>query len=219
MMRIKRILLFPALLFTGCAAINSSPKEEKHQMELSLHKLRTDVEEIKHDLNTYEIEYHVLEGKLTDQDHLIDSLKKQLYELKKSKVESFAESVAKIESTILSLSKQQEKILADIRQLSSHANETTTALSQYKEKIASFEQSVSAQKEQIKEIIKLKTLMSQLSPNEPKEKRVHKVQPGDSLEKIARDYGLSVEEIKKFNHLSSDLIVVGQDLKLSLGPE
>ena len=42
----------------------------------------------------------------------------------------------------------------------------------------------------------------------------YKVQAGDSLEKIAKKKGLSIDEIKKINNLQNDLIVVGQKLKL-----
>jgi LysM repeat protein len=38
------------------------------------------------------------------------------------------------------------------------------------------------------------------------------VRPGDSLEKIARIYETSSDELKKLNQLSNDLIIVGQEL-------
>lgn len=41
------------------------------------------------------------------------------------------------------------------------------------------------------------------------------VQEGHTLSKIARDYGVSVEQIKQANNLTSDMIYVGQKLRLS----
>jgi LysM repeat protein len=204
----KSLFLLP-LFFVGCASLTSSPKEEKHQMELSLHKVRTDVEDIKHDLNTYEIEHHVLEGKLIDQEQTITSLKQQVAELKQGKLESFTQEIQALEKNLTQLAKKQEKIISDIRQLSSHANETTTALTQYKEKIAQFEKVVLTQNEQIKELVKVQQGLASLG-----QMKIYTVKGGDSLEKIAREKGLSVEELKKKNNLSSDLIVIGQELLL-----
>ncbi len=45
---------------------------------------------------------------------------------------------------------------------------------------------------------------------------VHKVEPGDSLAKIAKKYETTVELIKKRNNLSSDTIRVGQPLSIYL---
>lgn len=207
----KKLLVLPLILLTGCASLSSS-KGEKHQMELSLHKVRTEVEEIKHDLNTYEIEHHVLEGKLIDQEQTIGLLKGQIAELKSGKLESFMQEVQTLEKKLHQISKKQDKIVSDIRQLSSHANDTTTALSQYKEKIAHFEKAISSQNQQLKELTKLKDGVAKLTKFE--RQKVHCVKSGDSLEKIARENGTTVEELKKLNQMTTDLIVVDQLLNL-----
>ena len=209
-------LLLPLLLY-GCSSINSSSRDEKQQLELSLHKVRTDVEDIKHDLNTYEIEHHVLEGKQIDQEQLIISLKNQVSDLKQGKLETFTNELQNLDRKITQFSKNQEKILSDIRQLSTHANETTTALAQYKEKIALFEKSMIAHNQQIQEVIKLREGLAKLTTSDPS--RNYIVKAGDSLEKIARHYQVSVDQIKKLNNLTSDLIVVGQEISIPNLPE
>jgi LysM repeat protein len=197
------------LSLTGCA-ISSGSKSDKHQMEMSLHKVRTEVDEIKHDLNTYEIEHHILEGKIIDQEQTIARLKEQVSQLNQDKLETFASEIQTLDKKLSQLTKKQDKILNDIRQLSAHANDTTTALSQYKEKIAQFEKSLTLQHDQIQEVVNLRNQIEKVeSPSE-----TYTVQPGDSLEKIARDRGTSVEAIKTLNSLSSDLIVAGQKIKL-----
>jgi membrane-bound lytic murein transglycosylase D len=40
----------------------------------------------------------------------------------------------------------------------------------------------------------------------------HVVQPGDTLFSIARRFGLSLEELKRLNHLASDQVKLGQKL-------
>ncbi|HFI0464261.1 TPA: LysM peptidoglycan-binding domain-containing protein [Streptococcus suis] len=47
---------------------------------------------------------------------------------------------------------------------------------------------------------------------------IYKVQVGDSLYKIATAYGVKVTDIKAWNQLTSDLIFVGQSLKVQASP-
>ena len=44
----------------------------------------------------------------------------------------------------------------------------------------------------------------------------YKVQSGDSLYKIASKYGLSVDEIKRYNNLTSELLSIGQIIKIPI---
>lgn len=46
---------------------------------------------------------------------------------------------------------------------------------------------------------------------------IYIVKPGDSLYKIANMYGMSVNELKSLNNLSSNLLSIGQQLKVSEG--
>ena len=47
--------------------------------------------------------------------------------------------------------------------------------------------------------------------------RVVAVEKGDVLEKIARNHGVSVDEIMKLNSLSNSRLQIGQELKLPSG--
>lgn len=207
----KKHLILPLMLLAGCASTGPS-KSEQHQIERALHKVRTGVEDIKHDLNTFEIEHNVLEGKLLDQEREIDILKQQINELKSSNLDSFLQNLQKVEKNLQHLSKKQEKIIVDIRQLSSHANETTTALSQYKDKIGQLEKAIILQNQQINELTKVKESITKLTQIE--NRKTYRVKTGDSLEKIAREHGTNVEELKRINQMTSDLIVVDQLLSL-----
>ena len=48
----------------------------------------------------------------------------------------------------------------------------------------------------------------------PKTNRIYTVKSGDTLSEIAAKYGISVTKLKRFNHLSSDMIRVGQRIKI-----
>lgn len=56
------------------------------------------------------------------------------------------------------------------------------------------------------------------TPNEEKDvkPKVHKVQPGESLARISRYHGLSIKQLRDYNHLDPDSIIhPGQELKLT----
>ena len=96
------------------------------------------------------------------------------------------QELGNLQKALKQLAKQQNDIIADIRQLSTHANETTTALSQYKEKLNNIEQ-----------------------------KQTYIVKAGDTLEKIARKFNISIDEIKSLNQIKDDLIIVGDEITVS----
>ncbi len=44
--------------------------------------------------------------------------------------------------------------------------------------------------------------------------KIYQVQPGDSLDVIAQKKNTTIRELKDFNHLKNDTIIVGQRLKI-----
>lgn len=54
----------------------------------------------------------------------------------------------------------------------------------------------------------------QTIPEEPQEENIYIVQKGDTLWSIARKTGLTVDELKEINNLTSNTISIGQQLKL-----
>lgn len=209
-------LLLP-LILPSCAALNSSPKEEKHQLELTLTKLRSDIEELRTELNSGEMKQHILEGKISNQENQLASIRKSQLEPQKAELEQVSTDLSTLEKQISGQIKKQEEAISDIRQLTLHANETTSALTQYKEKIADLERSLT-------EVVKIKANIKELSnialsglPKTTGAKAVvYEVQENDTLERIARRFGTSAPEIMTQNRLKDDRILVGQKLTITL---
>lgn len=211
---------FPAIgsltlsfVLAGCTSL-SSPKEERHKTELSLHKLRTEVEDLKHDLNTSDIELHILEGKLIDQEETILGLKKIILDSQHGKLEDFEQILSTFNKKMTAVEKKQDEILGDLRQLAAHANDTTTALTQYKDKITELEKNICSQNKKFEEIAKIKKAIDSLSEGAKSEAACYTIKEGDSLQKISKHFSVSVEEIKKANHLKDDMIFKGQTLTI-----
>lgn len=190
--------LFPALLLLwGCTASQFAALQGGNRQEqIAIEELRIEVADLKHALSATEVELHLLEEKLEAHGD--------------SKVGHISEEIKFLERKISSLEKSMEKSASDLRNLSNHANQTVASLSQYRERIEDLDK-------RMEEVSKLKNTLSSLSKaigSQSSENKSYKVRAGDSLEKIARRHRISVDMLKKINHLENDRIVIGQELKV-----
>lgn len=203
------------ILFAACASNGS--RDNKHKVEMTLNNIRTDLDDIKHDLNSYEIEHHILEGKLTDQEQTIATLKQQAYDSQEARIEKLTGQVEEVLQSLDKLQKKQKELSVELRQLTAHANDTSSALSQYKDKIERVEKHLSEQDKQFEHILELKTTLSEISSEQLY--MPYKIKAGDSLEKIAREFRTTPADLKKINQLANDLIMVGEEIQVPKLPE
>ncbi len=187
-------LTLAALILGGCY---STWDQQAAVSSTDMQQLFAEVGEIKRKVSGYELELQLLEEKTSSQ-----------------KMKS-PDTLAKLEERIGKLERFQEKIAQDLRTLHAEMQESLSAFTQYKSRLQDLDQEISDQNARFKELAKLKQTLSSLSKAVDKEgQKIHKVRSGDSLEKIARHYQASIEEIKKINHLSNDTIIIGQELKI-----
>lgn len=104
------ILSLPLFLLSlsSCTSL-SSPKDERQKTEISLHKIRTEVEDLKHDLNTSDIELHILEGKLIDQEETIALLKEQLLTSQNGKLTDLEQTALNLQKKLASFEKKTRR--------------------------------------------------------------------------------------------------------------
>ena len=203
------------LLLAACSPLKTSPHDEKHQLELTLHEVQTNLDDLRHDVNCYQTEIQILDGRIKYYETALASLKQQDLEKQQVKIEQLLHQVQALEKRWSSLEKTQENKSHELERLLSYANESTAALSQFKDRIQELEEHILSQNRRFEELAKLKGHIETLVKGSRAESfKVYKVRSGDSLEKIARFHKTSVEQIKKINGLDQDLIVVGQELKI-----
>lgn len=208
--RVLTSIVAPLFILTSCSW--QSPREEKHKLELSLHKIRTDIDDMKHDLNTSDIELHILEGKVIDQEDTISSMKEMINTSQSGKIDELQKLLSSLNKELALLKKQQGEILGDLKSLSDHATDTNNALTQYKDKIGEMEKAIGFQNKKFEEVSKLKKNLSSLVQSIKNETFTYTIKEGDSLEKISKHFSVSVDEIKKTNNIKEDLIFKGQQL-------
>jgi len=204
----------PLSLITGCSPLRTSPHDEKHQWELKLHEVLTSLDDLKHDINCFQTEMQILDGRIKYYENALATLKQQDIEKHQLKLEELGRDLHSLETKWTTFEKAQIGNKGDMQQLASHANETITALSQFKGRIQELEQEILCQNRRFDELAKLKGSIESIAKSFKSPFKIYKVRAGDSLEKIAHANHTKVELIMKLNELKRDLIVVDQELKI-----
>lgn len=210
---IRRLLLGVLAILPACSPLKSSPNDQKHQLELTLHEVQTNLDDLRHDINCFQTEMQILDGRIKSYENTVAALKHHDLEKQQNKIDQLIQQLQNLEKKSLSLDKIQQTDTAELKNLSLHANETTAALTQFKDRIQELENEIFSQNKRVEELAKLKGRIENLA-KKTETYKVYKVQPGDSLKKIALANHTTVDQIKKINGLKQDLIVVGQELNI-----
>lgn len=213
-MKLLFFFLAVSLTFSSCSPLRSSPNDEKHQLELTLHEVQTNLDDLRHDINCFQTELQILDGRIKYYENTLTTLKQHDLEKQQAKIDQLTQQVQTLEKKWTFLEKCQTGDTKELHQLSSHANETTAALSQFKDRIGELEQEIFAHHRKLDDLNKIKGQLEMIAKGFSGDFKIYKVKPGDSLEKIAKAHKTAVEKIKKLNDLNQDLIVVGQELKI-----
>jgi len=211
----NRALYLLTLLY-GCSPLTSSVHDEKHQLELTLHEVQTNLDDLRHDINCFQTELQILDGRIKYYENALTTFKQEDLEKHQVKIEQLTRELQSFEKRWSSAEKARFSDSQELIQLSSHAKETTASLFQFKERIEELEKELAMGQRRFEELGKLKTNIEALGKaiRKTDSAKVYKVKPGDTLDKIAKAQHSSIEKIKKLNNLEQDLIVVGQELKI-----
>ncbi|MEI8365040.1 MAG: LysM peptidoglycan-binding domain-containing protein [Parachlamydiaceae bacterium] len=228
-------LLFILLVFVPFALFAAAPRTNRPYDDNSataINDMRNNFETIKHQVNNHETEIRIFDEKLKNLDSIIESVRDQVSDSSKNQKDLLKGSSASLEAKITALEATSKGLVADLRQFQTYANESTTALTQYKQKILELEKITLQQNQDIENLQSaIHALMDLIqgkkaSPaatattvrhagSEPAgDANTYCIKQGDSLEKIARAHQTTIQALKDLNGLTSDKIVVGKNLKI-----
>lgn len=180
----------------SCTAPLAVSQQSKHDYNSSLQEIRYEVADLRHALNHAKVDIQLLDEQLKEKEKIA----------KTSKAIPNTEIDRRIAQVETSLSRLSE----ELRELSSHADQTSQCFTDYSAKITTLEKSLIEQQKLLVQIGDLKS--SLLTLKEEETCKTYKVKSGDSLEKIARAHKVSVKQLQEKNHLQQDRIFVGQEL-------
>jgi archaellum component FlaC len=157
-----------------------------------------------------DMELELLHSKCDTQASLLSDLQHQIDRDDLESERALGSSVAQINRSLRDLEDLQASLQDDLRQMKSYLNDDRLALSQQKQKLNELEGNVGILH---KAMSGLSQLADEASPATDGGSE-YSVQAGDNLEKIARRHATSVRRLKDLNDLTSDVIRVGQKLRL-----
>src|SRR5690606_23699884 len=148
----SRAFLLAPLLFCilqGCSPLRTSEHDERHQFELRLHEVQTNLDDFRHDINCLQTELQILDGRLHYYETALSTLKQQDLEKQNEQIEKLAKLLTKLEEKANQGEKVEISQRETLKNLSHHANETTACLTQFRSRIQEMEKIVSSQKEKL----------------------------------------------------------------------
>ena len=205
---IKRSLcsLLLCTLLSGCVSHLAVAHQDKHETSIALDEVRMELADLKHSLNNTQVELQILDEQVKKDERLQQKTKG-------SSAVALTDTKS-LEKRLFQLEQQQAKIALDLKQLASHASQTSGSLQQYKTKISELEALVQNQNKLLDDVIDLKSALTSLSSASKQSSSSYRVKAGDSLEKIAKNHGTTVEALKKANQLTHNKIMIDQELTI-----
>jgi LysM repeat protein len=182
---VKQLLLL--LLALSCGGCTSALTALKGQHNNSgYEEVRSELADLKHALHGTEVEVKLLEERFENQESYQSTW--------------VSDDVASLQKKLALLEKNLDKLSHDIRSLLAFSNQTTTALGAYKDQIVDLDRKV-------EESARARPVSRSSTPMQK-----YTVKAGDSLVKIATKYHVTLDAIKRENNLTTDKIIVGQNL-------
>lgn len=224
-------------LFTSVwsAPYSSTPRYAQTTAEdipTLIRELKVNFSSLKNSVNNHEIEIRTFENKLNSQESTLEHARQIFLEDNQSQKDRFnafqvnyENKIHSLEQNLKQLSELSKNTVIDLKKLSSQANDTIVALNQQQQQIHQLEQTIHAQKAYIEHVeTALQAVMQCIQTMETKETpdksssekaKSYNIQSGDSLEKIARINGVSVQALRDANpQIKNDRIFPGQTIHI-----
>jgi len=206
----KRLTPLFALL-VSCSNLVVSQRSDKQQMEFSVQKLKNEIEDLKQEMKAYQIEVSILEGKMMNHDEDLGYLQAQ--DLPGKNGGRSLDSQTLMEKKVLEIERTLELLVRRFDRIEIESKEIAKSVGIYKQRFQDYEKFLQSQNDSIQELGKLKRNLKEIR-EDTLETTTYRVRAGDSIDKIARQFATTPEQLKKMNQLHNDLILVGQEIRV-----
>lgn len=219
-------LLVISMLTVVSGSLTAAPSWSNNTADQSgVKKIYDRVEMLRYEVSNHEAQLKALEDRIRNEEDTIAALRGEIDTSSKVQKDSLKGRSEGFETKITTHDTTIKGLANDLRQLQTHANQSSTVLEQYQKRIADLEKVVDKQAQNIDSLkAAMKSLMQALKGDsavavadlEPSAdgNSVYRVQSGDSLGIIAQKFHTTVRELKEVNSLKNNTIIVGQKLKV-----
>ncbi|MEC7839261.1 MAG: LysM peptidoglycan-binding domain-containing protein [Chlamydiota bacterium] len=216
-MKARFFALICSSLLISVSTLQAATRFSADQERSLIRKMYDHVEMMRHEMGNHEAELRVFEDKIRNMEDAIEDLQQQFNDTITSHQKLISGSNDLMESKVSSQESKMKNFVGDLKTLQTHANKSSTVLEGYQSQIAKLEKIVESRNKDLDNLkAAVKSLMTALgNADDPiDDYRLYEVQYGDSLGLIAQKKRVTVREIKDFNGLKNDVIIVGQKLKI-----
>jgi peptidoglycan DL-endopeptidase CwlS len=172
---------------------------------------------LSHRIQVCEAEMEMLKNSISSQEQSREALEKEVSGLLKAARDSVTESRDRSSQQSKSIDATVEKLSSDLKQLKNHSNDLSLTVNELSKTLQGMKESVQQQGQAVRELEQamrsITLAMGGKGGGSTNGKTVsYIVKSGDSLEKIARTHGMTLNEIRELNSLKSLTIRPGQEL-------
>lgn len=198
-------------LLVSCSNLVVSQRSDKQQMEFSVQKLKNEIEDLKQEMKAHQIEVGILEGKIMNHEEDLGYLQAQ--DMPGKNGGRSLDSSFLMEKKILEIERTLELIVKRFDRIEIESKEIAKSVGVYKQRFQDYEKFLQSQNDSIQELGRIKKSLKERN-DDSGDTTSYRVRAGDSIEKIARQFGTTPEALKKLNQLHNDLILVGQEIRV-----
>ena len=174
---------------------------------------------LSHRLQSCETEVEMLKNSISTQEQAREALEKEVSSLLRATRESLTDARDGSSQRQKSFDTTLEKLTQDLKQLKTHSNDLSQTINDLAKSVQGIKDSERQQGQAIKELEQAMRALTLALSGKPGIKTSsdgktssYTVKNGDSLEKIARAHGMTLQEIRELNALKSSTIHPGQEL-------
>lgn len=214
-------MLFCMLFLTPAHAVSRRYAAEEDNM-LALREMRDSIDSMRHEVDNHETEMRMFGENINNQETTLVSLRQLIQESNQSNKDQIKGGTNALEMKIAHLESLNKSLIADMSQLKNHVNSFTDSLTQYEQKIRELERKMTVQSQNIDNMQEaIRSLVDAMQFKESKNyiapegsSKVYRIKAGDSLEKIARNNNTTVKALKEINHLTNENRIVADQIIL-----
>ncbi len=169
--------------------------------------------------NNHEAELRVLEEKFNNQEQIIESLQKELKNSHKTFQENVKGKAVTVEQRLTALESSLQLLTNDISSLRQHLEKQNSVILSLHDKVSGYETGLAQHGNNITHLQTALQTLAEVVQEPSKQQPVldgnsYRVQAGDSLGKIAQQFGVTIKALRDENKLTSDRIIAGQILNI-----